>query len=52
MRAYEKDPRAFGRTTAAAPSTEHLDLVGGFQDDGGPMMERPAEAVARFVYKK
>ena len=52
MGAYERDPRAFGRTTAAAPSTDHLDLVGGFQDDGGPMMERPAETVARFVYKK
>ena len=52
MSAYERDPRAFGRTTAVAPSTDHLDLVGGFQDDDGPMMERPAETVARFVYKK
>ena len=52
MSAYERDPRAFGRTTTVAPSTDHLDLVGGFQDDGGPMMERPAETVARFVYKK
>ena len=52
MSEYERDPRAFGRTTAAAPSTDHLDLVGGFQDDDGPMMERPAETVARFVYKK
>ena len=52
MSEYERDPRAFGRTTAVAPSTDHLDLVGGFQDDDGPMMERPAETVARFVYKK
>ena len=52
MSEYERDPRAFGRTTAAAPSTDHLNLVGGFQDDDGPMMERPAETVARFVYKK
>jgi len=58
MGAYERDPRAFGRTTAddevvmAAPSTDHLGLVGGFQDEDGPMMERPAETVARFVYKK
>ena len=52
MSEYERDPRAFGRTTAAAPSTEHLDLVGGFQDDGGPMEERPAGVVARFTYRK
>ena len=52
MSEYKRDPRAFGRTTAAAQSTDHLDLVGGFQDDEGPMMERPAETVARFVYKK
>ena len=52
MSEYERDPRAFGRTTAVAPSTEHLDLVGGFQDDDGPMMERPAGVVARFTYRK
>ena len=52
MAGYECDPRAFGRTTATAPSTDHLDLVGGFQDDNGPMMERPAGAVARFRYRK
>ena len=52
MSAYEKDPRAFGRTTAVAPSTDHLDLVGGFQDDDGPMEERPAGVVARFTYRK
>ena len=43
MSEYERDPRAFGRTTAVAPSTDHLDL-GGFQDDDGPMEERPAGA--------
>ena len=52
MADYEQDPRAFDRTTTAAPSTDHLDLVGGFQDDNGPMMERPAGAVARFRYRK
>ena len=52
MSEYERDPRAFGRTTAVAPSTDHLDLVGGFQDDDGPMEERPAGVVARFTYRK
>ena len=47
MSEYERDPRAFGRTTAAAPSTDHLGLVGGFQDDDGPMMERPAWRAVR-----
>ncbi|KAH8047070.1 quercetin 2,3-dioxygenase [Aureococcus anophagefferens] len=51
MAEYERDPRHYGRAAAGATravDTSHLDLVGGFQDNGGPMLERPDGVVARF----
>ena len=51
MAEYERDPRSYGRAAAGATravDTSHLELVGGFQDNGGPMLERPDGVVARF----
>ena len=54
MAEYERDPRNYGRRHVAGAKpvdTSHLDLVAGFQDNDGPMMERPADVVARFKPK-
>ncbi|KAH8043853.1 quercetin 2,3-dioxygenase [Aureococcus anophagefferens] len=49
MAEYERDPGARPRVARrGAVDTSHLDLVGGFQDNGGPMLERPDGVVARF----
>ena len=59
MSEYESDPKRYGRRAVAAAlgeaSLPEVDmsaytLVSGFQSNGGEMMERPAEAVARFAY--
>lgn len=56
MSEYEADPKNFGREPAADKAKEvdmsKYVLVSGFQSDGGPMMERPPEAKARFAYAK
>ncbi|KAH8098275.1 quercetin 2,3-dioxygenase [Aureococcus anophagefferens] len=48
MAEYERDPATARALARRAPSTSHLDLVGGFQDNGGPMLEQPDGVVARF----
>ncbi|KAG8456898.1 hypothetical protein KFE25_012688 [Diacronema lutheri] len=50
---YEKSPADFGRAAAGADAAPvdvgaRYTLVPGFQADGGEMMERPADVVARF----
>ena len=56
MDEYEADPKNFGRRAAKATGTaKDVDMSGyrlvpGFQSDGGEMMERPPEALARFAY--
>ena len=57
MAEYEADPLGYGRAAAgaaaaAAVDTSGYELVGGFQSDGGEMMERPAGVTARFTYRK
>jgi hypothetical protein len=54
MDEYEADPKNFGRR-AAKDTAKDVDMSGyrlvpGFQSDGGEMMERPPEALARFAY--
>ena len=52
MAAYEKDPLAFGRSAGAEPvDTAHLEAVAGFQDNEGPMFERPAGAGVKGRFK-
>ena len=60
MAKYESSPRDYGRdaiiakdAAALAPAsklTSHLDLIPGFQSNGGPMEERPEGVIARFKY--
>ena len=54
MAEYEADPKNYGRAatgTAAKPvDFSSYELVGGFQSNGGEMMERPSDVVARFKY--
>ena len=56
MADYEADPKGYGRAAAVAKAVEvdmsRYTLVGGFQSDGGDMMERPPGVVARFAYAK
>ena len=55
MAEYESDPKAYGRAAAGGAAkpvdTSAYELVSGFQSNGGDMMERPADVVARFKYK-
>ncbi|KAL1507236.1 hypothetical protein AB1Y20_008085 [Prymnesium parvum] len=54
MSEYEADPKNFGRSAAGAKEgtidTSEYVLLSGFQSDGGDMMERPKDVVARFAY--
>ena len=56
MAEYESDPLNFGRAAAKdaakAVETAQYELVSGFQDNGGDMMERPSGARARFTNAK
>ena len=61
MSEYENDPKNFGRAAAGAASSRadalgemesRYELVGGFQSNGGEMMERPEGVAARFKYRE
>ena len=55
MADYESNPKQYGCAVAGSSGCpeedlQRFDLVGGFQDNGGEMMERPDGIVARFAY--
>ena len=55
MADYESNPKQYGCAVAGSSGCpeedlQRFDLVGGFQDNGGEMMERPDGIVSRFVY--
>ena len=56
MAEYESNPKGYGCSAAGGSAGcptedfERFELVSGFQDNGGDMMERPDGVVARFKF--
>lgn len=51
MDSYEKDPKRFGLPESASPvDWSRYKFVNGFQDEGGEMMERSEDVVARIAW--